>query len=215
MKTGVLVVGLGVVVVLALQAVPSVVAQDKKGGAPPAGQQPSSDDMAKMMEMMTQLAAPGAPHKALEGLVGEWTAVGKYRMDPAQPWADTKGTAHNETALGGRFVLLHYKGEGMMGMPGEFEGMGSIGYDNSKKKYVSAWMDSMGTMIMTGEGTADGGGKTFTLKSEFVDPMSNQPSWMKTVYKIEGPDKYVLSLLAPDMSGKEYEMFNLVHTRKK
>src|SRR5262245_31370736 len=135
MKSALLAVGLGVAAVLSLQAVPSVVAQDKKGGTPPAGQQPGADEMAKMMERMAKLAAPGAPHKALEGLVGEWTAAGKYRMDPAQPWADTKGTAHNESALGGRFVLLHYKGEGMMGMPGEFEGMGSIGYDNAKQKY--------------------------------------------------------------------------------
>ena len=60
---------------------------------------------------------------------------------------------------------------GKMQMPGEdgkmkdmqFKGMGVEGYDNVKKKFVSSWIDNMGTGIQFSEGTYDPATKTFTL----------------------------------------------------
>ena len=36
-----------------------------------------------------------------------------------------------------------------------FTGMAIEGYDNVKKKFVSSWIDNMGTMILNSEGTYD------------------------------------------------------------
>ena len=48
--------------------------------------------------------------------------------------------------LGGRYLEQRYEGT-MMGQP--FSGIGVTGFDNYKKKFVSTWVDSMGTAIMT------------------------------------------------------------------
>jgi len=56
----------------------------------------------------------------------------------------------------------------MMGMP--FEGIGINGYDNLKKKFVSTWIDNMGTMIVMSTGTFDPATKTFTYMGEMDNP---------------------------------------------
>ena len=43
-----------------------------------------------------------------------------------------------------------------------FEGMGIVGYDNLLKKFVSVWIDNMGTGLMPGTGTYDAATKTYT-----------------------------------------------------
>jgi hypothetical protein len=49
----------------------------------------------------------------------------------------------------------------------EFKGQGTDAYDNAKQKFVSTWMDSMGTGIMMSEGTYDPATKTLTYTGEF------------------------------------------------
>src|SRR5215470_4588351 len=46
------------------------------------------------------------------------------------------------------------------------QGMAVEGYDNVKKKFVSSWIDNMGTAIMISEGTYDAGAKTLTYTAE-------------------------------------------------
>jgi hypothetical protein len=97
----------------------------------------------KMEEMMKKAEAagtPGAAHKALEPLVGEWTAEVKSWMAPDAPPTVSKATAKASWAFNGRFVREEFNGE-MMGKP--FHGMSLIGYDNQKQKYNSVWVDDM------------------------------------------------------------------------
>jgi len=197
-------------------AAASVLAQEKKTDAPHGGGagQPSAEEMAKMMETFTKLAAPGPHHQHLAALAGNWTIAGKFRMTPDQPWEEHKSESEAEMMLGGRFLFQHFEGEPMLGMPTNFEGLGFMGFDNQKGKLVSVWMDNMGTMIMTSEGACDAGCKSMTFRGDFVDPMTNQPTYMKSVYKIESPTKYVLLMYAPDADGKEFQMMELVHTKK-
>ena len=69
-------------------------------------------------------------------------------------------------ALGGRFLEERVQSS-FMGQP--FSGIGYTGYDNVKKKYVSTWMDNMGTMIMVMEGTPDPAGKVYkTLEIHYT-----------------------------------------------
>jgi Protein of unknown function (DUF1579) len=51
-----------------------------------------------------------------------------------------------------------------------FSGIGIDGYDNLRKKYVTAWMDTMGTGIFMMEGTASADGKTIILKGQHAEP---------------------------------------------
>lgn len=177
--------------------------QDEQGG----------DDMADMMAAWAKTAAPGEHHAHLKPLAGKWTSKDKFRMSPDAPWQESTSKAVTEWIMGGRFLTMKVQGGSMMpGMPA-FEGFGILGYDNLAEKYVSMWVDNYGTMMMTSEGTCDATGKTITFKGTYTDPMSGQPTWMKSVYKIEGNDKYVISMYGPDSEGKEFLSMEITSTR--
>jgi hypothetical protein len=130
--------------------------------------QPSAADMQRMMEQMTELGKPGENHKLLGEMAGSWSYAVKMWMDPTGKPQESKGMATRKAIMDGRFYLAEHSGK--FQMPGKdgkmtdmnFKGMAIEGYDNIKKKFVSAWIDSMGTMILSSEGTYDAASKTFT-----------------------------------------------------
>ena len=168
---------------------------------------------AAMWEAFAKASTPGTNHHHLSPLVGKWDAVGKFRFTPEAPWQQSRSKAEFTWIMGGRFLTQKVFGEPMMAQMPSFEGFGIIGYDNNAKKYNSFWVDNYGTMMMMGEGTCDAAGTTFTFKSTFTDPMSGQPTWMRSVYKIEGNDRFVLSMYGPDPTGKEFLTMEITNTR--
>ncbi len=117
-------------------------------------------DMKAMMEAYQKAAIPGAPHQQLAKLEGSWSTQTKEWMEPNKPPRETAGSCEMKTLLEGRFLQQECQGN-MMGHP--YSGIGTTGYDNIGKKYVSTWMDSMATGIFKMEGTASTDGKTITL----------------------------------------------------
>ena len=128
----------------------------------------------EMMKQMMELSKLNENHKLLTDMNGNWNFSIKMWMNPdpnAKP-QESKGTATRKSAMGGRYVIMDVTGK--MQMPGEdgkmknmqFKGMGIDGYDNVKKKFVSSWIDNMGTGIQFSEGTYDPATKTFTYTSE-------------------------------------------------
>src|SRR3990172_3656520 len=137
-------------------------------------QEPEKEKMMEdpMMKAWMEFATPGEPHKAMQNLVGTWdTTVKSYYPDPAKP-TETKGTSTFTSVMDGRYITE--KAEGNMPDFGPFNGMGVYGYDNLQKKYVSSWVDNMGTGIMTGEGTSDDGGKTINWTGTSSDPTAGK-----------------------------------------
>ena len=98
-------------------------------------------DMQAMMEAYAKLATPGEPHKQLASLAGSWTTKTKEWMEPGKPPTESAGSAEMKTLLDGRFLQQEFTGE-MMGHP--YSGIGTTGYDNLRKRYVSTWIDTMG-----------------------------------------------------------------------
>jgi hypothetical protein len=140
-------------------------------GAPAA---PPSE--AEMMAMMMKLAQPGEEHARLtKALVGDWTTKGKMYMGPAP--MEFESSAKIEAVLGGRFVRQVVTGATPWG---PFEGHGILGYNNGTKKFVSSWIDSMGTGIAAGSGVENEPGKcwTFTWTYDFgPTQMSMRDEW--------------------------------------
>ena len=123
-------------------------------------------DMQAMMDVYKKLGTPGAPHKLLASMAGSWTTKIESWCEPNKPPMESTDNCEQKTVLGGRFLQQEFIGE-MMGSP--FTGIGVIGYDNHTKKYVSTWMDSMGTAILFFEGTASADGKTITQECRYDD----------------------------------------------
>jgi hypothetical protein len=161
---------------------------------------------------MAKLGTPGPSHKCLEALVGNWKAKVKFWMDPSKAPQESDGVCERKWILGKRFLLEKYKGKAMNM---EFEGLGLAGYDNSKKKYTSVWLDSMSTAIWTSEGTYDADKKTFTYTSEGKDPYTGQVMKSRDVIRIVSANKQVVQMFKQPPKGKEFQVLEIVYTRKK
>lgn len=181
----------------------SALAEDKKPAAAP-----SEEEMMKKWEAA---ATPGAAHKALDALAGEWEVASKMWMAPDAPPLETKGKNTTRWILGGRFLQDDFDGE-FQGKP--MKGLGLTGYDNLKKKYNGLWMDTGGTGMFTSEGTASADGKSFTFTGKMDDPMTGEKDKpLKYTIQIVSHDKHIFEMF--DLSnGKSTKMIEMVYTRK-
>jgi len=162
-------------------------------GAVCAAQDAQKQDPGQMMATMMQLAQPGEGHKIFADAVGTWSYKVKWWMSPDAPPMESSGTMKTRSVMDGRYFISEHQGK--MSMPGadgkmmdmSFQGMGTEGYDNAKKKYVASWIDNMGTGIMLMEGTYDPAAKTLTYTGE-EEPMPGMKMKIKQVVKIGDKD---------------------------
>lgn len=167
-------------------------------------------DQQAMMELWKKLATPGEPHKLFAGLAGSWTTTTKEWMEPGKPPMESTGTAEMKMLLDGRFLYQEYNAQ-MMGQP--FSGIGIDAYDNMTKKYVTAWMDTMGTGIFIMEGTASADGKTITLKGSHPEPGGGKMTH-RAVWKIVDNNNQTFEMYGAHHGGKEMKMLEILYTRK-
>lgn len=174
-----------------------------------------------MMKQMVLMAELNENHKLLGTLVGTWDCTSKMWMnpDPSAPPTESKGTAVRKAIMGGRYFSLDVKSK--MPMPdangkitnSDFEGMGLEGYDNVKKKFISSWIDNMGTGILFSEGTYDAPTKTFTYHAtgEFMPGMKLA---IRAVMKIVDNDHHVFEWY-DNSRGEEAKTMEISYTRRK
>ncbi len=166
----------------------------------------------EMMKAWTAFGTPGAPHKALEGLVGSWDVKSKFWMAPGAPPTESTGTSENKMILGGRYLEQRYEGT-MMGGP--FSGIGVTAFDNYKKKFVSTWVDSMGTGIMMMTGTFDKAGKVITSWGMMDDPAEKRTMKAKTAVTLVDADHHTYESWHAGPDGKMTKDLEISYTRKK
>jgi hypothetical protein len=167
-------------------------------------------DMQAMMDVYKKLATPGAPHKLLASFAGSWITKTKGWMEPDKPPMESTGACEQKMLLDGRFLQQEYTGD-MMGS--RFIGINLIGYNNHTKKYVSTWIDSMGTGIYFFQGTASADGKTITQESHYDDPIRGPMKW-RSVTKIVDDNTLVYEAYGTGKGGKEEKMAEMTLTRK-
>jgi len=171
----------------------------------------SAPDTAEMMKKWAEIAAPGPSHKKLEAVVGTWDVESKFWMGgPNDAPMESKGKSTKRWILGNRFVQEEFKGE-MFGAP--FEGLGIVGYDNFKKKYVNVWLDTSGSAISTGEGGVEG--DVITLNGVMDEPLTgekNKP--VKYVLRISSPEKHTLEIHDVNLGDKS-RVGEIIYTKKK
>jgi hypothetical protein len=175
----------------------------------------------EMMKQMVEISKLNENHKLLSSLDGNWTFTTKMWMnpDPNAPPQESKGTATRKTVMGGRYVMMDVTGK--MQMPGEggkmkdlqFKGMSLEGYDNVKKKFVSSWVDNMGTGIEFSEGTYDPATKTLTYTSE-IEPMPGMKSQVREEIKIADNNHMTLDWYE-NRGGQEKKTMEINYTRGK
>jgi hypothetical protein len=131
-------------------------------------------------------------------------------MEPGKPPTESTGTADMKMLLDGRFLYQEFTSQ-MMGQP--FSGIGIDGYDNLRKKYVTTWIDTMGTGFFTMEGTASADGKTITLKGQHAELGGGQMTH-RAVWKIVDSNTQTFDMYGTHHRGKEMKMLEIAYTRK-
>jgi hypothetical protein len=182
--------------------VSTALAKDKRPG--------KQMDPQAMMDLYKQLASPGEPHKLFASLAGSWTTTTKEWMEPGKPPTESTGTAEMKMLLDGRFLYQEYNSQ-MMGQP--FSGVGIDAYDNLRKKYVTAWIDTMGTGIFIMEGTASDDGKTITLRGQHSEPGGGHMTH-RAVWKIVDADTQTFEMYGAHGHAKQTKMLEIAYTRK-
>ena len=190
------------------------------GPSAPSGQ-PGAADMQKMMQQMMEMSKLNENHKLLSSLDGNWDYTIKMWMDgntSGKP-QESKGTATRKSVMGGRYCTMDVSGK--MQMPGEdgkmkdvmFKGMAIEGYDNVKKKFVSSWIDNMGTGIEFSEGTYDPATKSFTYTSE-VEAVPGMKTQIREVVKVPDSSHMMLEWYE-NQGGQEKKTMEIAYTKKK
>jgi Protein of unknown function (DUF1579) len=180
-----------------------------------------SPNEAEMMKQTMEIAKLNENHKLLAGLAGSWNYTIKFWMNPDSNAApqESKGTATTKPIMGGRYFVMDVNGT--MKMPGadgkmknvQFKGIGIDGYDNVKKKFVSSWVDNMGTGIAFSEGTYDPAAKTFTYNTE-LELVPGMKSNAREVVKIVDKDHHIFEWYETQ-GGQEKKIMEIAYERKK
>ena len=169
-------------------------------------------DQQAMMEKMTKAATPGPQHEMLKKMAGDWNAKVTSQMDPSQPAQVENSTSTLSMLMDGRYCQEVVSGQ-MMGQP--FSGMGITGYDNVLGKFVSTWIDNMGTGIMTSVGTADASGKVITWVGTMSDPATGKLAKERMVTTIKDDDHHTFEMYGTPPGGKkEMKMLTIEYSRK-
>jgi hypothetical protein len=171
-----------------------------------------SPDQKTMMDKMMKAATPGPQHAMLAKLAGEWNCTVKFQTDPSQPVQESQSTAVITSLMDGRYIQEVDAGN-VMGMP--FNGMGIYGYDNVSGKFVSSWIDNMGTGMMSSLGTADAAGKTIRWEGTMNDPVTGKASKERMVMTFADDDHHTFEMYGtPPGAKKEMKTMTIDYVRK-
>jgi hypothetical protein len=200
---------------LALAAGAPCFAQDSATAKP--DDKSAANNDAQMMATMIEMAKPGEYHKMLAEQAGSWTYKVKWWMRPDAPPMESTGTTSVRAVMDGRYIISEHTGK--MSMPGAdgnmmdvgFQGSGTEGYDNAKKKFVASWIDNMGTGIVQMEGTYDPATKTLTYQGE-EQPVPGVKFSFRQVVKYTDKDHHTLEFYEVH-GGAEAKTMEITYTR--
>lgn len=90
---------------------------------------------------------------------------------------------------------------------------GVVSHPKIVQRYVTAWMDTMGTGIFTMEGTASADGKTITLTGRHAEPGGGHMTH-RAIWKIVDSNTQTFDMYGTHHGGKEMKMMEIIYTRK-
>lgn len=163
-------------------------------------------------EYVEKYGPPGPEHKRLEPLVGTWHTKVRCWMDPTQAPQVSEGTLVRKSIMGGRFIQEDVDGT-MMDKP--FRGLGLVGFDRAKKKYVATWIDSVSTAMQHSHGTYDEANKTWTFRQEGECPITGKHVRLRDTLHIVNADEQQLDMFRQLGDEKEMKVMEITLTRKK
>ena len=150
--------------------------------------------------------------EAFQAEVGSWDAEVKTWMTPDGDPEITTGSEEIEM-MGSNWLISNFYGQAL-GQP--FRGIGQLGYDATKKKFVGTWIDTLTPGLSLMQGDYDGETKTFTYFAKSPDPASGEQQLTKMVSQIidENHKSFKVFVQLPEEDGAWWQQMEIQYTRK-
>ena len=172
---------------------------------------PPPMDSAAMMKAWMEYMTPGEMHKMMAKYNGKFVGEVTMWMTPDGPPSKSTSISENKMAMNGLYQISMHKGE-FNGMP--FEGQSTLAYDNAKKKFISTWIDNMGSGIMVLEGEWDEATKTINFSGSMTDPMTGMECQVRETMKFIDDNNQVMEMYNKSPGMEEYKSMEIKYTRK-
>jgi hypothetical protein len=160
---------------------------------------------ASSLSFAQPFAKPGPEHEKLKELEGKWDAV----MEMAGQ--KSNATATYKSICGGMWIQSDFEGD-LGGM--KFQGHGLDGYNQTKKKYVSVWFDSMSSAPLQFEGDYDPKTKLLVMTGESTTPDGRREKFKNTT-ETKDKDHFTFKMYMIQPDGTEQLAFTIEYTRRK
>jgi hypothetical protein len=168
-------------------------------------------DSAARQKVWIANSQPGEMHKMMNLWNGTWTGeVTMWETPDAAPMKSS-ATVVNKMVLGGRYQQSSFKGN-YKGKP--FEGLSTLAYDNSRKLFLSTWIDNLGTGLMAADGPWDAASKSITFRGTMSDPSTGKLVDTKEIFKPIDNNYQVMEMYTVAPDGKEFKTMEIKCTRK-
>ena len=96
-----------------------------------------------------------------------------------------------------------------------FQAMGTLGYDNAKKLFVSTWIDNFGTGITELEGGWNNAEHQLELKGKMIDPVTGRDAdTRENIRAIDHNNQFIELILYPGDKNKEHKLMEVKFTRR-
>ena len=193
--------------VIAPMAAPS---QDKPA-KPKRSAHPYENDPKEMMRRWEETLPLNEHHAKLAPLVGEWDVESRTSMAPGAP--ATKGSAKITWLMEGRWLLLEQE-DAAMGVP--MRTVSITGYDNFKLKYVSTFVNSYTTAMLSAEGAFDKDNKSLLQYGHMDEPMTGEhDKTVRYVTRFLGPDRFAFEIHDLAIGEGDCKVMEHIYTRRK
>ncbi len=158
------------------------------------------------------VGAPGAEHKRLNALIGEWTTdIKTWKTHDGEPIA-LKGTATRRWVLDGRFV--EERAENETSRAGRFRSTTYLGYNRRTKLYQRFWITNTSTGMFTERGRYDPDANHIQTEGSEVNPISGAVILTTSVLKIDSPSRHVFTAYATGANGVRWKQLEIVYSKK-
>ena len=166
-----------------------------------------------LLKALADAGQPGAEHKKLEPLVGQWNFTMKFWTDPNQPPAQLQGTVERKWIMDGRFVQETVHGQ--CATTGKScEGMGLLGYNAAEKQFTCVRACGLSGTLTSSTVSCDSSGKRFEGVKEETCPLTHQKVKARDELAIESNDRVVANFYKT-IDGREVKFAEMVSIRQK
>lgn len=157
-------------------------------------------------------SVPGPHHARLAGFAGSWDIHTRFWQQPGAAPHESDGTAELRLILGGRFLEQRQEGR-HLGRP--TSGIGYVGFDNAKGRYVSLWLDDLNTAVLRTEGAPDPSGKVIRTRGTIDDAATGKVLRIEEVMTLVGPDRFTYEAWVGPSGGKLARVMEIVYSRRR